>query len=142
MDFSRLLETFIIIYTELIFLTHTDVYRSLIWLPKLRTRKIDKTVSKLQNSVLVIPLYIFVTICSNQEAFHLQIRIPGQIQCHVAHGHVSLQLFPVVWILPRSSDVICYKRLVITEGHKNNFKDRCHMNAQPTFLFLTYFLTQ
>ena len=30
----------------------------------------------------------------------------------------------------------------ISEGHKNYFKDWCLMNSQPTFLILTYFLTQ
>ena len=54
---------------------------------------------------------------------------------------MSLQLFPVVWIFPRSLGVIYYDRWVLSEGHKNYFKDWCLMNSQPTFLFLTY-LTQ
>ena len=29
-------------------------------------------------------------------------------------------------------------QIVLSEGHKNNFKDWCLMNSQPTFLFLTY----
>ena len=33
--------------------------------------------------------------------------------------------------------VICYGRWVLSEGHKNYFKDWCLMNWQPTFLFLT-----
>ena len=47
------------------------------------------------------------------------------------------QLFPVVRIFLRFLGVICYDRLVLTEGHKNYFKDRCLMKSQPTFLFLT-----
>ena len=39
----------------------------------------------------------------------------------------------------RSLGVICYKRRVLSEGHKNYLKDWCLMNSQP--LFLTY-LTQ
>ena len=49
------------------------------------------------------------------------------------HGSASLQLFPVV-----SFVVICYDRCVLSEGHKNHFKDWCLMNSHPTFLFLTY----
>ena len=56
-----------------------------------------------------------------------------------AHGSASLQLFPVVWIFLRSLGVICYDRWVLSEGHKNYFKDWCLMNSQSTFLFLTYF---
>ena len=56
-----------------------------------------------------------------------------------AHGSVSLQLFLVVWIFPRSSGVICYDRCVLFEGHKNYLKDWCLMNSHPTFLFVTYF---
>ena len=55
-----------------------------------------------------------------------------------AHGSASLQLFPVAWIFLRSLGVICYDRWVLSEGHKNCFKDWCLMNSQPTFLFLTY----
>ena len=55
-----------------------------------------------------------------------------------AHGSASLQLFPVVWIFLRSLSVICYSRWVLSAGHKNDFKDLCLMNSQPTFLFLTY----
>ena len=53
------------------------------------------------------------------------------------HGTASLQLFPMVWILLRSLGVICYDRWVLSEVHKSYFKDRCLMNSQPTFLFLT-----
>ena len=55
------------------------------------------------------------------------------------HGSVSLQLFLMVWIFPRSLVVICYDRSVLSEGHKNYFKDWHLINSQPTFLFLTYF---
>ena len=34
----------------------------------------------------------------------------GIVLRHVAHGKVSLQLFPVVWIFLRSMGVICYNR--------------------------------
>ena len=34
--------------------------------------------------------------------------------------------------------VICYNRWVLSEDHKNYFKDWCLMNSQPTFQFLTY----
>ena len=33
---------------------------------------------------------------------------------------------------------ICYDRWILSEGHKNYFKDWCLMNSQPTFLFLNY----
>ena len=52
---------------------------------------------------------------------------------------MSLQLFLVVRIFLRFLDVICCDRWVLSEGHKNYFKDWCVMNSQPTFLFLTYF---
>ena len=52
------------------------------------------------------------------------------------HRSASLQLFLVVWIFLRSVGVICYDRWVLSEGHKNYFKDWCLMNSQPTFLFL------
>ena len=54
------------------------------------------------------------------------------------HGNASLQLFPVVWIFLRSMGVICHERWVLSEGHKNYFKDLCLINSQPTFLFLTH----
>ena len=34
--------------------------------------------------------------------------------------------------------IICNNRWVLSEGHKNYFKDLCLMNSQPAFLFLTY----
>ena len=36
----------------------------------------------------------------------------------IAHGSVSLQLFPVVWVFPRSLGVICYDRWVLSDCHK------------------------
>ena len=39
----------------------------------------------------------------------------------VMHGSVSQQLFLVVWMFLRSLGVICYRRLFISEGHKNYF---------------------
>ena len=62
-----------------------------------------------------------------------------RVACHVTHGSVSLQLFPVVWIFPRSLGVICYGRWVLSEGHKNYFKDWCLMNSQSACLLLTNF---
>ena len=53
------------------------------------------------------------------------------------HGSASLQLLLVVWIFLRALFVICYIRWVLSEGHKNYFKDWCLMNSQRTFLFLT-----
>ena len=55
------------------------------------------------------------------------------------HGSESLQLFLVVWIFMRYPGVICYSRQVLSEGHKNYFKDWCLMNSQPTFLFFSEF---
>ena len=40
---------------------------------------------------------------------HQQLKIPGSYY-HVTHGSVSIQLFLVVWIFPRSLDVLCYDR--------------------------------
>ena len=54
------------------------------------------------------------------------------------HVSASPQLFLMVWIFLRSLSVICYDRWVLSEGHKNYFKDWCLMNSQSTFLFLTY----
>ena len=55
---------------------------------------------------------------------------------------MSLEPLPVVWIFPGSLSVICYNRWILSEGHKNYFKDYCHMNSKPNFLFLTYFPTE
>ena len=52
-----------------------------------------------------------------------------------AHWSVSLQLFLVV--LTSVLDVTCYDRWVLSECHKNYFKDWCLINSHPTFLFLT-----
>ena len=41
----------------------------------------------------------------------------------------------VVWIFLRSLGVICYGRWILSEGHKNYFKDWCLINP---YLFLTY----
>ena len=45
--------------------------------------------------------------------------------------------FPVVWIFLRSLGVICHDRWVLSEGHKNYFKDWCLINSQPIFLFFS-----
>ena len=70
---------------------------------------------------------------------HQQVKIPVQFYCHVAHRSVSLQLFPIVWVFLRSLGVNCYDRWVLSDVHKNYYKDWCLMKSQLTFLFLTYF---
>ena len=56
-----------------------------------------------------------------------------------AHGGASLQLFPVVCIFLRAVSVICYDRWVLSEGHKNYFRNWCLMNLQPAFLLFSQF---
>ena len=51
---------------------------------------------------------------------------------------VSIQLL-VVWIFLRSLDLISYNRWIVSECHKNYFKDWCLMNWQSSFLILTSF---
>ena len=47
-----------------------------------------------------------------------------------------------VWIFPRFLVVICFIRWVISEGHRNYFKDWCLvLVSEPTFIF-DLFLTQ
>ena len=58
----------------------------------------------------------------------------GRHHGHAALESVSLQLFLVVWIFWRSLIVICYNRGVLSECHKNYFKDWCLMNSQPAFM--------
>ena len=53
------------------------------------------------------------------------------------YGSASLQLFLVVWIFLRTLGIICYGRWVLSEAHKNYFKDWYLLNSQPTFPFLT-----
>ena len=55
------------------------------------------------------------------------------------YGNASPQLFLVMWILLRSLGVIFYNRWVLSDSHKNYFKDWCLMNSQPTFLFFSQF---
>ena len=62
----------------------------------------------------------------------------GSFSAMLAHGSATLQLFLVLWVFLRSLGVIYYDRWVLSEGHKNYYKDWCLMNSQPTFLFLTY----
>ena len=75
---------------------------------------------------------------ATKRLFHQQVKIQGSFSAIFAHGIASLQLFLVMWIFLRSLGVTCYDRWVLSEGHKNYFKDWCLMNSQPTFLFLTY----
>ena len=58
------------------------------------------------------------------------------------HGSVYLQLFLEVQIFLGSLGVIFNEQWILSEGHKNYFKEWCLMKSQPTFLLLTYFLTQ
>ena len=57
----------------------------------------------------------------------------------LARRSASLQLFPVLWISLRSLGVICYDRWLLSEGHKNYFKDWFLMNSRSTFLFFNLF---
>ena len=52
------------------------------------------------------------------------------------HGSVSLQLFSVVCIFPRSMGVMNFPW-----GSQNYFKDSYLIDSQPTFLFFNLFLT-
>ena len=56
------------------------------------------------------------------------------------HQSVSLKLFPVVVIFLRSLGVICYDRWIVSDSHRNYFKEWCLMNSQLTFLLLTSFI--
>ena len=55
-----------------------------------------------------------------------------------AHGSVSLELFFGGLDISEALGVISYGRSVVSEGHKNYFKDWCLMNSQPIFISLTY----
>ena len=52
----------------------------------------------------------------------------------MSHGSVSLQLFPVVWIFLSSLGVISYDRWVLSEGHKNYFKETPYLSVFNLFL--------
>ena len=52
---------------------------------------------------------------------------------------MSLQLFSVKWIFPRSLSVIFHDRYIFTVGHKNYFKDWFLTNAQSAFHIFTSF---
>ena len=92
--------------------------------------------------VAVISVDAYPFLAFSDLTCHLEDTGIGVFWLHCAawftHGSASLQLFPVVWIFLRTLGVICYDRWVLSEGHKNYFKDWCLMNLQPTFLFLTY----
>ena len=100
-----------------------------------------------RNRCFLIPLcHLILRIANlevaNKRLFHQQVKILRQFHCHIPHESVSRQLFLVVQIFQRFLRVICYVRQVLSEGHKNFFKDWCLMNSQPTFLIWTYFLIQ
>ena len=63
----------------------------------------------------------------------------GSFSAIFAQGIAFQQLFLVKRIFQRSLHVISSDSWVLSEGHKNYFKDECLMNSQPTFLLLTYF---
>ena len=65
-----------------------------------------------------------------------QIKYWGSFSAMFTYWSVSLQVFPVMWIFLRSLGVICSDRWVLSEGHKNYFKDWCLMNSQLIFQFL------
>ena len=52
---------------------------------------------------------------------------------------VPIQLFTVMWIIPRSLSVIWYNRWVLSKDLQIYFKDWCLLNSQSNFLFLNYF---
>ena len=68
-----------------------------------------------------------IDILSPLSAYHSEQKIAEQKNqaCFSVcpHGSVTIQLFLVMWIFPRSMGVICYKRQVFSKGHKNYFKD-------------------
>ena len=68
---------------------------------------------------------------------HQWVKEQGYYECHATHRNVSLRVFPVVWIFRESLGVVCYDRWVLSENHKNYFKDWCLTNSKLTFLILT-----
>ena len=54
----------------------------------------------------------------------------------IAHRSASLQLFLVLRTSLWSLGVIFYDRWVLSEGHKNYFKEWISHESEPTFLFL------
>ena len=74
---------------------------------------------------------------STKGLLHQQVKYWSSFSAMFGHGSAYILLFPVIWIFLWSLDVICYDRWVVSEGHKNYFKDWCLMKSQPTFLFLT-----
>ena len=50
----------------------------------------------------------------------------------------TLENCKVFWFFQGVGKVCSYDRWVLSEGHKNYFKNWCLMNSQPTFLFLNY----
>ena len=76
---------------------------------------------------------------------HQQVKILGSFSALLAHGSLHMKVCPYSYFWwcgyfwgPWVSFVICHI-WVLSEDHKNYFKDWCFMNSQPTFLFLTYF---
>ena len=59
---------------------------------------------------------------SNQEASLSEGKKTGVVLVPCSCRLCSLQLFLMVWIFLRSLGLICYRRLVLSEGHKNYFK--------------------
>ena len=58
----------------------------------------------------------------------------------MSYMKVSLPLFLLELIFPSPLRFNCYKRQVLSEGHKNHFREQCLINLQWTFLiFLSFF---
>ena len=96
------------------------------------------------NRCFLVALCCLIARRSNLEVvskrlLHQHVKIPGEFQCHAAHGSVSLLLYLVVWIFLQFLGVICYDKWVSSEGYKIYFKDWYLMNSQPTSLILTSF---
>ena len=114
--------------------TYREIFKSALNVPLSRGVRLLTTLQPLEH-LLPFPNLEVAT----KWLLHQQVKIPGQFQCHV--GSMSLQLFQVVWIFLRPPGVICYDRLVLSEGLKNYFKDCCLINSAYLSVF-DLFLSQ
>ena len=62
---------------------------------------------------------------------HLQDTGLGFFACHIMLVTVSTAISSVFCIFLRSLGVICFAKWVLSECHKNYFKDWCLMNLHP-----------
>ena len=90
---------------------------------------------KIQEQVLRRPKLEVAT----KRLLHQQVKIPEKFSCHVARENVSLELFLVVGIFPKSLHVICCGRWFLSEVQKNYLVSR-----EPTAYLFVYdlFLAQ